>query len=140
METRKIVRAIVYDIVDTKKIYLLLKAKKGYWQNPQGGIDFGESESEAILREIKEETNLDDCHIDLTTRGYDEYDTIRKEKTIHTTVATYAVKVNSSQTIKLSVEDGHTEYRWVTYDEALNMLNKFPEQKIIFEKIVDKIK
>ncbi len=37
MKVRKLVRAIVYDIKDGEPIYLLLKAKKGYWQNPQGG-------------------------------------------------------------------------------------------------------
>lgn len=45
--------------------YLLVKARKdfgeftGYWYPPGGHIEDGESEAEALVREIKEELNLD---------------------------------------------------------------------------------
>jgi len=36
-----------------------LKHGKTYWLLPGGGVDYGETLAEALVREIKEETNLD---------------------------------------------------------------------------------
>ena len=78
METRNIVRAIAYDVVDGDYVYLLLKAKKGYWQNPQGGIDEKESEIEALVREVREETGISIDKITNRIRDFVEYETERK--------------------------------------------------------------
>ena len=48
-------------IIDNGKILLMYRYKNGmeYWVVPGGGIEAGESEIEALMREMKEETNLD---------------------------------------------------------------------------------
>jgi len=46
-------------INDENQVLLVNKAgESDYWGLPQGGIDSGESDDNAILREIKEETNI----------------------------------------------------------------------------------
>jgi len=40
------------------KFVLVYAAKKGYWAPPGGGIEKGETYEEAVVREIKEETNM----------------------------------------------------------------------------------
>ncbi|MCK4898501.1 MAG: NUDIX hydrolase [Anaerolineales bacterium] len=35
------------------------KSGRGYWVIPGGGIELGESEEECVMRELKEETNLE---------------------------------------------------------------------------------
>ena len=139
MNQRELVRAIAYDIQDETHIYLLLKAQKGYWQNPQGGIDHGESEIEAIIRETREETGLEVKEVNKDTRVYVEYDTERQGNPIHTTLASYAARLDSSKEVVLSPEDGHTESKWVPYNDALTMLTRYPEQIQVFEKVVDKL-
>src|SRR3989344_1485325 len=128
MEIRNIVRAIVYDIVKGDYIYLLLKAKKDYWQNPQGGINEGESEIEALVREVREETGISIDGVSNWIRDSLEYQTERKGVLINSNVVSYAVRVDSSKKVKLSEEEGHTEYRWVNYEEALKLLTTYPEQ------------
>ena len=52
--------AIVYEIRDHHKYFLLVKNKNGkHWGFPKGHIEVGETEEQTAKREIKEETNLD---------------------------------------------------------------------------------
>ena len=48
-------------IIDEGRILLVRHEKYGrtYWVLPGGGVDFGESLGEAVVREVKEETSLD---------------------------------------------------------------------------------
>jgi len=46
-------------ILDEQKKFALSFEKKGSWDMPGGGLDFGESITEALKREIKEETGLE---------------------------------------------------------------------------------
>lgn len=60
MEIRPRVRVAGILIKDNK--ILLIEHKKNdkkYWLIPGGGVDWGESTAEALIREYKEETNLD---------------------------------------------------------------------------------
>lgn len=45
-------------IRDEQKRFALSLEKNGLWDLPGGGLDFGESPKEALIREIKEETGL----------------------------------------------------------------------------------
>lgn len=40
------------------KLVLVYTERKGYWTPPGGGVEKGESVEEAIIREVKEETNM----------------------------------------------------------------------------------
>lgn len=48
-------------LIENNKILLIEHKKndKKYWLIPGGGVDWGESTNEALVREYKEETNLD---------------------------------------------------------------------------------
>jgi ADP-ribose pyrophosphatase YjhB (NUDIX family) len=40
------------------KLVVVYSDKKGYWTPPGGGVEIGESASDAVIREVKEETNM----------------------------------------------------------------------------------
>ena len=40
------------------KLVIVYAAEKGYWTPPGGGIEPGETYEEAVIREVKEETNM----------------------------------------------------------------------------------
>ncbi|MCX6715569.1 MAG: NUDIX domain-containing protein [Candidatus Taylorbacteria bacterium] len=40
------------------KLVVVYAAKKGYWTPPGGGIESGETYEEAVVREVREETNM----------------------------------------------------------------------------------
>jgi ADP-ribose pyrophosphatase YjhB (NUDIX family) len=54
------VSAIVTDTQD--RILLILRTDNGYWSIPGGGLNPGESVSDAAVREVKEETGID-CQV-----------------------------------------------------------------------------
>jgi ADP-ribose pyrophosphatase YjhB (NUDIX family) len=40
------------------KLVVVYSEKKGYWTPPGGGVEIGESVRDAVVREVKEETNM----------------------------------------------------------------------------------
>lgn len=40
------------------RLVLVYSEKKGYWTPPGGGVEAGESARDAVIREVKEETNM----------------------------------------------------------------------------------
>ena len=55
-EIRAGVTAVVFD--DRGRVLLEHRADNGWWGLPGGAVDIGESVSEAVIREVKEETGL----------------------------------------------------------------------------------
>jgi ADP-ribose pyrophosphatase YjhB (NUDIX family) len=43
------------------KLVIVYSEEKGYWTPPGGGVEAGESAEEAVVREVKEETNMRVC-------------------------------------------------------------------------------
>ncbi|NTW89531.1 MAG: NUDIX hydrolase [Candidatus Moranbacteria bacterium] len=50
-------------ILDEGGRFLLMLEKKGVWELPGGGLDFGESPQQCLAREIQEEMGLEVVHI-----------------------------------------------------------------------------
>lgn len=54
---------VVCGIIKTSQGYLIAKrdttTRSGYWEFPGGGVEFGETNEEAICRELKEELEID---------------------------------------------------------------------------------
>jgi 8-oxo-dGTP pyrophosphatase MutT (NUDIX family) len=99
---------------------LLLRAYQN-WDFPKGMVEPGESELDAARREVEEETGL----ADLDYPFGDEY----KETVPYAgnKVARYYVAETDVEKIELPVspEVGrpeHHEYRWVSFDEAEDLL------------------
>ena len=80
---RKNVGIIVFN--ENKKVLFCkrLNSKTGSWQFPQGGVDIGETEEIAALRELAEETGITSAQIIYTDEKLYKYDfpeDIRKSK------------------------------------------------------------
>lgn len=61
---QKIFPVVVGIIKEGEKIYLQMRKKPGhptdgFWELPGGNIEFGEAPEDALIREVKEETNFD---------------------------------------------------------------------------------
>lgn len=84
-----------------------------HWGLPGGHIDEGETPFEAVIRETKEECNLDVNPIYADSIVTDENYRI---------YLYYAVQYSGD--IQLSFE--HSEYKWYTVDELLQVQNRTP--------------
>jgi len=128
----KAVVAITYD----KDDFLILKRKGNWigWQFCQGRIEEGESEEQAVLRELKEETNLDGEIVKKLDMEYD-YRFQSDGENIHKFLTFFLVKVDKEKEVKIDVE--HSEWKWVDYETALEMI-KFNKDK--FEQAYEQLK
>ena len=127
--------AVPYKIVDSKPQFAIFKrADFKIWQFISGGVEEGESSIEAVLREIKEETEM---NVDKVFK-LDSKATIPKEfvgghewaddlTVIHEFAFCFEVK----DEIQLSHE--HTEFKWVTYKEALELLKYDSNKTALWE-------
>ena len=134
----KIIKGVVAVTFDRDKEFsFLIMKKKGMWEGwqfVQGGIDEGESPEKAVLRELKEETNLDGTIVKKLDFKSDYW--FRQEnETIHKFLTFFLVKADRTNEVKLSIE--HSDSKWVDYETALKEI-KF--NKELFVKAYEELK
>lgn len=99
--------------------YLLLNYAAGHWDFPKGNIELGETEHEAAVREIQEETGITDVEF---IDGFEQSMTYRYRKgkrLIEKEVVLFLAKTN---TRKVTISHEHIGYAWKKYDDATRLL------------------
>ena len=139
MDMKQNCRAIAYSVMDGRMRFLLLKAPKGYWENPGGGIEAGESSIEATLRETREESGITSMCLYPKTRVQTGYVSESNGNPVYICLDAYAVKVQPRGRVVLPYELEHIDYRWADYGSALAFLTGYPEQRYVFKRVVHKI-
>ncbi|THB74873.1 MAG: NUDIX domain-containing protein [Gammaproteobacteria bacterium] len=111
---------VVREDESTHELLLLLLRAYQYWDFPKGMQELGETEFEAALREVKEETTI--CDLDFCWGNmYFETGPYRGGK-----VARYYIAKTKQIEIELPINPElgrpeHVESRWVKFEEALKM-------------------
>jgi 8-oxo-dGTP pyrophosphatase MutT (NUDIX family) len=112
---------VVVSVRDRQLRFLLLRAFRN-WDFPKGLVEAGESPIEAAVREVREETTLDDISFDWGM-VYIDTGPYNKGK-----IARYYIARSKEIHIELPVNPSlgtpeHHEARWVDYDRALTMVS-----------------
>jgi len=112
---------VVVNVRERKLRFLLLRAYKN-WDFPKGLVEPGESPIDAAIREVREETTLDDISFDWGT-AYMETGPYSKGK-----IARYYIARSKNIHVSLPVNPDlgtpeHHEARWVEYERALCMVS-----------------
>jgi lipoyl(octanoyl) transferase len=116
--------AVVVARGDEFLVVLRAPDRGGYWHVPAGGVERGESESEAAERELAEETGLRAPVHDLALElGYDGPDG-------HVRVGVFAAEAPAGWEPVL--DDEHVDHRWCAEAEALELL-RYPEPRTALE-------
>ena len=121
MRVRHEIQAVIFDEVRNDKKVLLLKkldfsAKRFRWRLLKGGVNEGETEAEAVRREVFEETGLRNLEILSKVHRYEFV--FRNTKHL---VSSYLTKANSRELVKLQKSEV-ADYIWITKEKALHML------------------
>lgn len=109
-------RIIVHTLIELDKKFLVTKRSKNestfpeYWDIPGGLVDLGELPKDAVIRETKEEVNLNI----IPTKVIHEDSNLDTTKDMIFIRLVYLCKLNDSiSNIKLD-EDEHSEYRLIS--------------------------
>jgi 8-oxo-dGTP pyrophosphatase MutT (NUDIX family) len=118
--TRLSAGVVIVSVVNRKLRFLLLRAYRN-WDFPKGLVEPGETPIDAAIREVREETALDDISFDW---GLDFMDTgpYNKGK-----ISRYFIARSKETHIRLPINPElgmaeHHEARWVEYNQAIAMV------------------
>ncbi|MFN3621398.1 MAG: bis(5'-nucleosyl)-tetraphosphatase [Nitrososphaerales archaeon] len=108
--------AIVIYKSDSVVEYLILHYPAGHWDFPKGNVEKGESELDAAIREITEETGLTDLKFVNGFKKTIQYYYKKGDRLVKKSVTFYLAEAKTKD-VKLSFE--HQGYIWLPIDEAL---------------------
>ena len=124
-------------LIEDDRILLIehTKNNKKYWLVPGGGVDWGESAAEALIREFKEETSLD---IEVEKFLFIS-ETIAPDKQKHVINLYFKIKKveNYSNIMKLGEEKILTDLRFIPEGEIKN-IKLYPNIKEKLIKLLNK--
>lgn len=103
---------------------VLLLRVYNYWECPKGLVELGEDPLTTALREVREETTLDDLEF-AWGESFTETEPYGREKKR----ARYFVALTKTQTISLPVnphlgKPEHHEWRWCDWEAAEQLVNE----------------
>ncbi|MCA9385976.1 NUDIX hydrolase [Candidatus Dojkabacteria bacterium] len=115
-------------IIHEKKLLIVRRSKKenffpGVYELPGGKVDFGENPIEAVIRECKEETNLDITVID----PYFVFDYMSKNDSQHNVEIHFLVDLHSAPD-DLILTPGHDDFAWVDTNELYQYRSDITDQ------------
>ena len=120
---------------------------KNFWQMPQGGVDEGEDYYKAALRELKEETSIENIEILEELKDWTEYELpnyllgkIWKGKYKGQKQKWFIVRfLGKDSEIDLNTEKPEfIEWRWLNVEKLPNVI--VPFKKKVYLKLLPKIK
>lgn len=110
--------------------YLLLHYKGGHWDFVKGNIEEGESEKETVLRELEEETGIDEAKFIEGFRETINYVYRRNKQVFYKEVVFYLLTTKQKK-VRISFE--HQGYDWLPYEDAMKRLT-FKNARQLLEK------
>lgn len=112
---------------------ILFIERLGVWDLPKGKIDPGESNEEAAIREVEEETGLtSELGEKVGVSWHTYYD--QKKRRILKKTTWFRMKVSSTSPVKIQVEENITDFRWLTAAQFLSKdLSTYPSIREIVQ-------
>ncbi|MBI4019489.1 MAG: NUDIX domain-containing protein [Candidatus Aenigmarchaeota archaeon] len=134
MPIRKGVVGVVYRKGKNEPEFLLLHRQQGWkgWEFSKGGIESGEDDEEALVREIREETGIGKVKVRARMAAEISYKYPAWYKSGYTGTKQSVFLVEALED-SVSVSQEHDDYTWVDYRSALKMLKHKGQKKALSE-------
>lgn len=120
MKNEKSAGAVIY-YEDSGKIYFLLLKYPTYWGICKGWIEENETEEQAALREIGEETGLKVSLIP-GFRHEQKWFFRFEGQLIHKEAVYFLARVSLDESTKVKISNEHEDFSWKTYEESLKIM------------------
>lgn len=111
--------AVIFILTGAEPEYLLLHYTATHWDFAKGNIEAGETERQAAIREIREETGITDIEF---IEGFSQKISYRYRKArrlVDKEVTLFLAKTNTRQ---VTISHEHIGFAWKKYDDAMKML------------------
>ena len=115
---------------DNSVKYLLLHYGNGHWEFAKGHMEKNEKEEQTALRELKEETGIEDAEILDNFREIVKYFFKKVEETIYKEVVFFLAETHTDE---VTLSNEHIGYAWLNYEHAHKKLT-FNNSKELLEK------
>ncbi|MBI2572499.1 hypothetical protein HYV86_01455 [Candidatus Woesearchaeota archaeon] len=143
LERRDVVRAIIFREGREGLEYFLIEKRnsRGEWYhtNLQGGLE-GLDPLVQVVVEVHEEIGVDMGHYFIQTLFQTEpYQTVRGPEKTPTIAVAYGLAVLIDEDAEMIFEKDHRHGGWHTRQEALEKLVKFPEQRVLFDAVCERL-
>jgi 8-oxo-dGTP pyrophosphatase MutT (NUDIX family) len=120
---------VVYRIQDGSALFLLIKDSYQNWGFPKGHLESGERAEDAAMREVREETGIDDLALRGRIETIDWYFRFRGQL-IHKVCHFYLMETGQATTNPQHAE-GITACRWVSFDDARAAISYANARKVL---------
>jgi len=120
---------VVYRLHDGSALFLLIKDSYQNWGFPKGHLETGERPEDAAMREVREETGIDDLALRGRIETIDWYFRFRGQL-IHKVCHFYLMETSQATTNPQHAE-GITACRWVSFDEARSAISYANARKVL---------
>jgi len=133
------VEGVLFAIKDGEHSFLILKRtpeEGGFWQPLTGTVEDGERIQECLLRELKEETGIENP-VKVTEKIWSFDWRNKHDEAIVEFV--YGIELNPESEVTISPAE-HSEYKWCSFDEAVELLGRDNNKKAFVqfkEKVMD---
>jgi len=107
--------------------FLILRHNAGHWSFPKGHKEEGETSVEAALRELEEESGIKEIEFAKDTPVIKENYSFEKNGNHYDKTNEYFIAFTKDDIVKIQNSEIN-EYKWATYDEAVNTFT-FEEPK-----------
>ena len=122
-----------------KEVYFLLLEYPTYWGFVRGKIEKDENITQTIIREAKEEANIDKLNF---IKGFEEiqnwYTTVNKE-TIKRNAIFYLAEISEEHAKHVKISKEHKAFEFLTINQALDKM-RIENEKIMLKKSYEFIK
>ncbi|OGI61122.1 hypothetical protein A2814_01715 [Candidatus Nomurabacteria bacterium RIFCSPHIGHO2_01_FULL_38_19] len=130
----------VFKNTDGSFLFCLIKQYQGHWGFPKGHMSKGESEEEAAVRELKEETGINDVKLLGNKFFIEKYGIDRKgeirEKTVKYFLGTIPnISTGTPENFKKEIID----LKWTNYKEAKHLIT-FSEAREMLDDVFKYLK
>lgn len=138
----KSVGGVVFREENGVRLFLLLHYEAGHWDFPKGHVEKGESETDTLKREIKEETGIAEMNIIpgfkkkisyFYKAAKGEMERRKKEGLPLNVIKNVVYYIVETKTAGIDISFEHTGFEWLSHDKALKRITYKSSKDVLRE-------